>query len=66
MVTGLAGGEEYAQAFVRPDGQPGPAQHYWNSFSFGVLITVLLIVFGALWNALSGLRSRRPKIGEKA
>ena len=23
MVTGLAGGEEYAQAFVRPDGQSG-------------------------------------------
>jgi hypothetical protein len=66
MVTGLAGGEEYAQAFVRPDGQSDPAQRYWNSFSVGVLIAVILIVIGALWNAFSGWRTRHPKVGEKA
>lgn len=66
MVTGLAGGDEYGQAFVRPDGQSGPAQRYWNSFSVGVLIAVLLIVLGAIWNAFSGWRARRLRTGEKA
>jgi len=64
LVTGLAGGEAYGQTFVRPDAQTGLAQRYWNSFSAGTLVAELLIVSGAVWNAVIAWRTRRDKSGE--
>lgn len=66
LVTGLAGGEAYEQTFIRPDAQTGLAQRYWNSFSVGTLIAELLIVAGALWNAITGWRLRLAKPGKGA
>ena len=66
LVIGLAGGEEYAQTYIHPDGQGRLMQRYWNSFSAGILIAEGLIVLGALWNAFSGWRARRNKTGEEA
>jgi len=64
LVTGLAGGEAYEKTFVRPDAQTGLAQRYWNSFSAGTLVAELLIVSGAVWNAVIAWRTRRDKSGE--
>jgi hypothetical protein len=64
LVTGLAGGEAYGQTFVSPGAQAGLAQRYWNSFSTGTLVAEILIVVGALWSAVNGLRTRRRKSGE--
>jgi hypothetical protein len=66
LVTGLAGGEAYGQTYLRADGQTGPAQHYWNSFSAGILVAESLIVLGALWYAISGWVARRTKPREEA
>jgi hypothetical protein len=65
LVTGLAGGEAYGQTYIRLDGQTGPAQHYWNSFSAGVLVAESLIVLGALGYAISGWVARRTKTREE-
>jgi hypothetical protein len=65
LVTGLAGGEDYAQTFLRPDGLMEPVQQYWNSFSTGILAAVILIVLGALWNVFSSWRDRLNKKGER-
>ncbi|MCX6034820.1 MAG: hypothetical protein NTV38_07575, partial [Chloroflexi bacterium] len=64
LVTGLAGGEAYGQAFVHPDVQTGLAQRYWNSFSAGTLVAEILIIVGALWSAITGWRAHRDKSGE--
>jgi len=64
LVTGLAGGEAYGQAFVHPNAQTGLAQRYWNSFSAGTLVAEILIIVGALWSAITGWRARRDKSGE--
>lgn len=64
LVTGLAGGEAYGQAFIRPDAQTGLAQRYWNSFSAGTLVAEILIIVGALWSVITGWRARRDKSGE--
>ena len=63
LVTGLAGGEAYEQTFVRPDMQTGLAEKYWNSFGAGILVAEILIVTGAIWSVIAGLRSRREKSG---
>jgi hypothetical protein len=65
LVTGLAGGDAYGQTFIRPDAQTGLAEKYWNSFGVGILVAELLIVAGALWNVVAGLRSRGEKSGER-
>ena len=64
LVTGLAGGEAYGQTFVSPGTEAGLAQRYWNAFSTGTLVAEILIVVGALWSAVNGLRTRRRKSGE--
>jgi hypothetical protein len=66
LVTGLVGGEAYAQTYKRPDGQTGPIQNYWNSLSIGVLIAELMIILGALWYSLFGWIARSSKKGKKA
>jgi hypothetical protein len=64
LVTGLVGGLAYGQVFLRPDGQTGLAQRYWNSFSAVALVAEILIVVGALWSFATGWRTRRSKAGE--
>ncbi len=64
LVTGLAGGEAYAQTFIRPDGKTGLTQSYWNPFSTGILAAEILIAVGAIWGYAATLRSRRSKTSE--
>jgi len=64
LVTGLAGGEAYEMTFVRPEAQTGLAQRYWNSFSASTLVAELLIIIGAVWNAVTGWRTSRDKSRE--
>jgi hypothetical protein len=66
LVTGLVGGEAYAQTYNRPDGQMGPIQNYWNSLSIGVLIAESMIILGALWYALSSWIAPGSKKAKKA
>jgi endogenous inhibitor of DNA gyrase (YacG/DUF329 family) len=56
MVTGLAGGKAYEQALSLP----GLAKRYWDSFSLGLLIAELVIIFAGLWSLVSILRNRKP------
>jgi hypothetical protein len=65
LVTGLAGGEAYGQTFKSPNAQSGPAQNYWSSFAVGTLVAEILVIIGAFWSAVSGLRARRERFGEK-
>jgi hypothetical protein len=66
LVTGLAGGEAYAQTVASPGGKTSLVQRYWNSFSAGTLVAILLIVVGGAWNTFSGWRARSKKSGEEA
>ncbi len=55
IVSGLHGGSIVAQS----NGDlPSLAKYYWNAFSLGLLLAVVLIVIGALWNFGLGLRER--------
>jgi hypothetical protein len=64
LVTGLAGGEAYEQAFLPPEEQTGLAQRYWNSFSLGTLVIELFILAGVLWSLVAGLRARTNRPGK--
>jgi len=55
LVTGLAGGHAYEQALQRP----GLGGKYWNAFGVAMLVAEIMIVVGAIWNAISALRERR-------
>jgi hypothetical protein len=54
LVSGLSDAKIYEQNFNRP----GQADHYWNSFSAGMLVVELLILLGAI---LSVMTDRRHK-----
>jgi hypothetical protein len=62
VVTGLVGGKTYEQQRNRP----ALANQYWNSFSAGTFVAVLLMIAGAVWGAVSGWRARKNKTGEEA
>jgi len=62
VVTGLVGGKTYEQQRNRP----ALANQYWNSFSAGTFVAVLLMIAGAIWGAVSGWRARKNKTGEEA
>jgi hypothetical protein len=57
MVSGLAGGASYEANLNRP----GSARRYWDAFSLGLLVSVIMIVLGAGWSLLSTWMSRPGK-----
>ena len=57
MVSGLAGGASYEANLNRP----GSARRYWDAFSLGLLVSVILIVLGAGWSLVSTWMSRPGK-----
>ncbi len=65
LVTGLAGGESYGQIFNHPGSTPGMAEKYWSSFGAGALVAEIVIVIGAIFSAVAGVRARRNKPGKK-
>jgi len=62
LVTGLAGGKAYEQALEFS----GLGQKYWDSFSYGLFIAELIIIFGALWSIVSIWRNRKSVLEEEA
>jgi hypothetical protein len=62
LVTGLAGGESSEQNYVV--NANGLAQRYWNSFSAGIFVAMILIITGALWSAVTAWRNNRKETGE--
>jgi len=61
LVTGLAGGKAYEQALQLS----GLGQQYWDSFSYGLFIAELIIIFGALWSIVSIWRNRKSVLEEE-
>ena len=54
LVTGLAGGKAYEQTML----STGLGQQYWDSYSSGLFIAELIILFGSLWGLISIWRNR--------
>jgi hypothetical protein len=36
----------------------GLARRYWDGYNIGLMVAILLIVVGALWNLVAGMRER--------
>ncbi len=51
LVTGLAGGAAYERGMPRTS----LARTYWDAFSYGLALAVLLIVIGSIINSVSGV-----------
>ncbi len=58
LVSGLNGAAGAEQA---NGGLPGYVRHYWDAYSIGLLIAVVLIVLGGLWNLVVGFQARRTQ-----
>jgi hypothetical protein len=56
LVNGLSDAAKYE--FVNQS-RPGIARAYWDSFGVGLMIAVLSIVLGSVWNIFMGIRERR-------
>ncbi len=55
LVSGLYGGAVLEQ---NNGGISGIARTYWDAYSIGMLLAVTLIIGGALWNFVLGMRNR--------
>jgi hypothetical protein len=55
LVSGLYGGALFEGQNA---GRPGFARAYWDAYSLGVLLAMLLVVGGGLWNFALALRER--------
>ena len=61
LVTGLAGGKSYEQAVQ----MPGLSERYWNAFSIGLFVAVVIITLGSAWSLVGVLINRRKLREEK-
>lgn len=61
MISGLPDAARYEAV---NSGRPGLARAYWDTFGIGLMLSVALIVAGALWSFLAGLRARRTDLEE--
>lgn len=55
IIPGLQGGAIFEQYNAS---RPGTARSYWDAYSLGMLLAVLLVLGGGLWSVISGLRER--------
>jgi hypothetical protein len=55
LVSGLYGGALFEQ---NNSGRPGTARKYWDAYSIGMLLAMVLILGGGLLNLALGLRDR--------
>ena len=58
LINGLFDAAKYE--FVNQS-QPGLARAYWDSFGIGLMMAILAIVFGSIWNIFMGIRERRAE-----
>ncbi|HEX6269561.1 MAG TPA: hypothetical protein VFZ43_04950 [Anaerolineales bacterium] len=56
MISGLPDAARYEVANNVP---PGTARIYWDTFGIGLLLAIILITFGSLWNLFMTLRPHR-------
>ena len=59
MISGLSDAARYEFVNNVP---PGIARTYWDAFGIGLLLAVILITFGSLWNLFTGIRPRRAGV----
>ena len=58
LINGLSDAAKYE--YVNQS-HPGLARAYWDSFGVGLMMAVLSIVLGSIWNILMGIRERRAE-----
>jgi hypothetical protein len=56
MISGLYGGAILEQQYN--NGRPGMARNYWDAYSIGMLLAMVLVLGGGLFNMAMGLRER--------
>ena len=61
LVSGIAGGAYYENLTNRP----GPAGTYWDAFSAGLTIAILIIIFGGLVNGFRSFMASRSDPRQK-
>jgi hypothetical protein len=63
QVTGLVSGLPDAARYEASNNiPPGIARTYWDAFGIGLLLAILLIMFGSLWSLVTRLSPRRPGV----
>ena len=63
LISGLYGGAIFEQQYN--SGRPGNARNYWDAYSFGMLLAMVLVLGGGLVNLGLGLRDRTAARGRK-
>jgi len=58
MINGLSDAASYEYVNTT---RPGTARAYWDAFSVGLMMAIILIVIGSLWSLASGIRARRAE-----
>jgi ABC-type transport system involved in cytochrome c biogenesis permease subunit len=58
MINGLYDGAQYE--YVN-NTRPGLARSYWDAFGVGLMMAILAIVMGSIWNVVMGNRERRAE-----
>jgi hypothetical protein len=61
MINGLADAARFE--FVN-NSRPGMARSYWDAFGIGILMAVVAIFAGSVWNLVAGIRARRANSEE--
>jgi hypothetical protein len=56
MIAGLNGAAGAEQA---NGGLPGFVRRYWDAYSLGLLLVVVVMFLGGLWNLWLGIQDRR-------
>ena len=64
QVEGMISGLSDAARYDANSGRSSAARLYWDPFGAGVMMAVIAIVVGSLWNLLGGMRARRPQAGQ--
>lgn len=58
LINGLADAAKYE---YMNQSRPGLARTYWDSFGIGLMMAVLAMVLGSIWNIFMGIRERRAE-----
>ncbi len=61
QINGLVAGLNSAAKIEQANGQPGLARRYWDAYSLGLLMAVVFMLLGGLWNFILGLQARRTQ-----
>ena len=64
QVNGMISGLSDAARYEASSNRPGMARSYWDTFGIGLMLAVIMIVVGSLWNLFTGIRARRSAAGQ--